>query len=69
MECEEKARLVAEHHVAALAFSQAVRALTGRMKTSNVAEHERLGTVKEETRVKSIEARTALERHRREHGC
>ena len=39
MECEEKARLVEEHHVAALAFSQAVRTLNGRTKTSNVAEY------------------------------
>ena len=67
MECEEKARLVGEHHRAALVYAQLARALNA-SRVQN-ADHERLRATAGAARKASKEARAALERHQTEHGC
>jgi hypothetical protein len=66
MECEEKARLVEEHHRAALAYSMAARVLNA--SRARDAEHEKWRAAADKARTKSKEAREALERHQAEHG-
>lgn len=69
MGCEEKARLVEEHHHAALAYSQAARTLNGKMRNTPASEYKKLREVMEEARTKSQEAHAAVQRHILEHGC
>jgi hypothetical protein len=69
MNCPEKARLIEEHHQAALIYSQATRALSEIRGLSEVSEYKRLSTAVDEARAKSIEARLAIIRHTAEHGC
>jgi hypothetical protein len=69
MECGEKARLIEEHHRAALAYSQAVRDLNGRIRDTPAEEYRILRAAADEARASSTEAHAALERHQSEHGC
>jgi hypothetical protein len=69
MNCPEKARLIEEHHLAALIYAQATRALNDIMGPIEVSEHKRLRTAVDEARAKSIEARLAIIRHTADHGC
>ena len=69
MECGEKARLVEEHHKAAIAYSQAARALTRNRSICSASEHRKLQESAHDARTKSTEARVAVERHIAEHGC
>jgi hypothetical protein len=67
--CEEKARLVEEHHRAALAYSQALRALNQQRKVSSAPEYQRLRKTVDDKVANSEKARLALQRHQTEHGC
>jgi Aminoacyl tRNA synthetase class II, N-terminal domain len=69
MSCEEKARLVQEYDVATLEFSGTVKELHQRMGTSPKEEYKRLAQISNEARVKSEQARQALEQHIAAHGC
>ena len=69
MECDEKIRLVEEHHRAAFAYSHAVRDMNAKMRNASVAEYKILRATTDEARIKSTEARTALDRHQAEHRC
>jgi hypothetical protein len=68
MDCEEKNRLIAEHHLASLAYSQAVRALRG-SPVSVSEEYGQLQAEVEAARSKSQQAGVALRDHVVEHGC
>jgi hypothetical protein len=67
--CEEKTRLLKQYDDATLAFSNAVQELRRRIGTSPKDEYERLERVSSEARVKSEQARLALEQHVATHGC
>jgi hypothetical protein len=67
--CEEKARLVKEYNVATAAFSEAVKQLHLRIRTSPKEEYTRLTQISNEARVQSEQTRLALEKHIAAHGC
>jgi hypothetical protein len=67
--CEEKARFVDEHHLAALEYSRALRVLNQERKVSSVREYHRLRKIVDEEAANSERARLALQRHQTEHGC
>lgn len=69
MSCDEKARLAKEYKVATAKFSEAVAELQGTIGTSTKVEYERLQRVSDEGRVKSEQARLALEQHLAAHHC
>lgn len=69
MECEEKAKLIEEHHRAALAYSLAARAVNGKTRSATVAEYKQRRQAADEARIRSKRAHAALERHIAEHGC
>jgi hypothetical protein len=69
MNCEEKACLVREYDDATLAFSDAVQELRRKIGTSPKAEYERLERISSNARVKSEQARLALEQHIAAHRC
>jgi hypothetical protein len=69
MACEEKARLVSEYETAAKRFAEAVTALQHKMGTSTKSEYERLNRAADEARLKSEQARLALEQHVAAHNC
>ena len=69
MECGEKARLVAEHHKAAIAYSRAARALAQKRSICSASEYRKLQESAQDARAKSTEARVAAKRHIAEHGC
>jgi uncharacterized protein (DUF2342 family) len=69
VDCTEKAQLIEDHHLAAIAYSQAARALNSRMRILPPAEGSKLRKVADEARIKAVEARTALKLHQIEHGC
>jgi hypothetical protein len=69
MICDEKARLAAEYNVATAKFSEAVAELQRTIGTSTKVEYEHLQRVSDEARVKSEQARLALEQHLAAHGC
>jgi hypothetical protein len=69
MSCEEKTRLLLEYSNATDAFSIAVQELRKKIGTSSREEHQRLERVTLEARVKSEQARLALEEHVVTHGC
>jgi hypothetical protein len=69
MVCEEKRRLLAEYEVATAGFSAAVTQLQRKMGTSLKAEYDRLQRASDEARMKSEQARLALEQHVVAHGC
>jgi ATP-dependent helicase YprA (DUF1998 family) len=63
MNCEEKTRLASEYEAATVRFSSAVTELRTRMGTCPKEEYERLDRAANEARVKSEQARLALEQH------
>jgi hypothetical protein len=67
--CDEKARLVEEHHRAALAYSRALRALNHERKISSAADYQRLRKIVDEEAANSERVRLSLQRHQAEHGC
>jgi hypothetical protein len=69
MVCEEKTRLAMEYETATSAFSEAVTELHRKIGTSPKAEYQRLERISTGARVKSEEARLALEQHISSHRC
>lgn len=69
MNCEEKARLAQAYDAATTRFAEAVRQYRQNIGTSTQEEYERLQRVSEEARVKSEQARLALEEHLAAHSC
>ena len=69
MSCEEKVRLAMEYETATSRFSGAVRELRLKMGTSPKDEYDRLERASNEARVRSEQARLALEQHTAAHRC
>jgi hypothetical protein len=69
MPCEEKAQLATEYDEATSAFSEAVKELHRNIGTSPKEEYKRLERISTEARVKSEQARLALEQHIAVHRC
>ena len=69
MSCEEKERLAQEYETTTAQFADAVRQLQKRIGTSTNPEYERLQRVSDEARLKSEQARLALEQHVAVHNC
>jgi hypothetical protein len=69
MFCGEKTRLLAEYSVPTDAFSEAVQELRQKIGTSPREEYRRLEQITLEARLKSEQARLALEQHIATHGC
>jgi hypothetical protein len=69
MTCDEKGRLLRQYDDATLAFSNAVQELRRGIGTSLKDEYERLERISSEARVKSEQARLALEQHIAIHRC
>jgi hypothetical protein len=67
--CEEKARLLTEYKAATSAFSEAVKGLHRKIGTCPKEEYKRLERIANEARVKSEQARLALEQHISTHRC
>ena len=68
MNCEEKAQLAQEYDVATTGFAEAVGLYHRKIGTSTQSEYERLKRASDEARVKSEQARLALEQHLAAHG-
>jgi ATP-dependent helicase YprA (DUF1998 family) len=69
MNCEEKSRLATEYEASTMKFSEAVTELRKKMGTSAREEYQRLDRAANEARVKSEQARLALEHHIAAHRC
>jgi hypothetical protein len=69
MSCEEKARLGRIYHVGTAGCSETVKELHRRMGTSPKEEYIRLTQISSEARLRSEQARLALEQHIADHGC
>ena len=69
MLCAERTRLLAEYSDATDAFSMAVQELRIKIEMSSREEHQRLERVTLEARMKSEQAKLALEEHVVTHGC
>jgi hypothetical protein len=69
MNCEEKSRLAIEYEASTMKFSEAVTELRKKMGTSAREEYQRLDRAANEARVKSEQARLALEQHIAAHRC
>jgi hypothetical protein len=67
--CEEKVRLALEYDAATSKFSEAVGELRRKMGTSPRDEYDRLERASNEARVRSEQARLALEQHIAAHRC
>jgi len=67
--CEEKIRLVQEHHRAALAFSKELRVLNQQKKAASAQEFQGLRKTVDEETANSEKARLSLQHHQAEHGC
>ena len=67
--CPEKDRLLREYQVTTEGFSEAVNDLQAHRGTALQEEYERLRRVAEEARLKSEQARLALESHTAAHLC
>jgi hypothetical protein len=67
--CGEKILLMSDYETATATFSAAVAGLRRNMGTVPRAEYERLDRAANEARVKSEQARLAIERHIASHGC
>ena len=67
--CEEKASLASDYEAATARFSTAVRELNQKIGVSPKEEYERLDRAANEARVKSEQARLALEQHIAVHRC
>ena len=68
MNCEQKAQLAKEYDDATRAFSNAVQELHRKIGTPK-HEYQRLERISHEARVKSEQARLALEQHTSTHRC
>jgi len=69
MACEEKRRLVAEYETAAKKFAEAVSLLRDKAGTSVKKEYDRLALASDDARIKSEQARLAVEQHVAAHDC
>jgi hypothetical protein len=69
MSCEEKARLATIYETATGKFSEAVTELRHKIGVSAKKEYERLERAANEARLKSEQARLALEQHTAAHNC
>jgi len=69
MSCEEKTRLAAEYEAATGTFAAAVTELRRRIGISAEEEYRRMDRAANEARVKSEQARLALEQHVAAHRC
>jgi hypothetical protein len=69
MTCDEKRRLGAEYETATNNFAASVAELQQKIGTSSQEEYSRLQRASNEARVKSEQARLALEQHLAAHGC
>jgi hypothetical protein len=69
MSCDEKVRLATIYEAATAKFSEAVKELQQKMGISAKQEYERLDRAANEARVKSEQARLALEQHIAVHRC
>lgn len=69
MSCEEKVRLAEEYEVSVRKFAEIVRQLQQNIGTSMRQEYECLQRAAEEARVRSEQARLALEQHMAAHDC
>jgi hypothetical protein len=69
MNCETKVLLTAKYDAATASFSEAVTELRRKIGTSTKEDYDRLGRVANDARVKSEQARLALEQHIAEHSC
>ena len=69
MSCDEKVRLAAIYEAATAKFAEAVTELQQKIGTSAKQEYERLDRTANEARVKSEQARLALEQHIVAHRC
>lgn len=69
MRCEEKNRLATEYEVSTTKFSEAVSELREKMGKSAKEEYQRLDRAANQARVKSEQARLALEGHIAAHRC
>jgi hypothetical protein len=69
MPCEEKARLTIGYDTATSKFSATVSELHLRMGTSPRDEYHRLERASNEARLRSEQARLALEEHIASHRC
>jgi hypothetical protein len=67
--CDEKRRLTREYNAATETFSQSVAEFLEKMGVSPKEEYDRLQRVSEEWRVRSEQARLALEQHFAAHRC
>jgi len=67
--CAEKARLLAEYEGASKCYADAVAELYRKMPTEPKTEYERLQRAADTARVKSEQARLALEHHVAAHRC
>jgi hypothetical protein len=69
MACDEKTRLATEYEAATYAFFEAVKELHRKIGTSPKEEYQRLERSSTEARVKSEQARLALEQRISAHRC
>ena len=69
MSCAVKILLTDEYEAATALFSEAVAELRRKTGTSTKEDYERFGREANEARVKSEQARLALEHHIAEHRC
>jgi hypothetical protein len=69
MACQEKVRLMRDYEVSTGGFAGAVTDLQRKIGTSSKDEYERLNQVANDGRMKSEQARLALETHIATHGC
>jgi hypothetical protein len=69
MSCEAKLRLASEYETATAVFLEAVTEQNRKIGTSTKEGYERLGRRANDARVKSEQARLALEQHIAEHCC
>jgi hypothetical protein len=69
MYCEEQARLVGEHHKAAIVYSRVLKALNNGGTKLPASGYRQLRREADDARVKCEAARLALARHKAEHGC
>jgi hypothetical protein len=69
MRCEIQIRLTSDYEAATTLFSEAVTELRRRIGTSAKEEYDRLTWAANDARVKSEQARLALEQHLADHRC
>ncbi len=64
-----KARLTIEYEAATAVFCEAVTEVKRNIGTSTKEKYDRIGRIANDARVKSEQARLALEQHIAEHRC